>query len=314
MRVARYEKEVQAVLDDNVFINVSDIAAACPGMSMPSVYSRVNKLIREGKMSVIGKGKYVSAPKAEYYLEITPWMREVNDYLFKTCIGNDHCVKEKGGNLFVQVYRSDLDKVESELKKRYSKVLRRESFNSFPLKLDGYIVLGRLISESPVYDENGVLVPSIEMAMVDMICDQGKEAQDRISFQKAVESYPFNIDSMMRYAARRGVKEEAAEMISLLDTARLEMMAKVQKFLSTIPVCKAWVFGSYARGEETPASDLDLLVDYISGIKVSLLDVVRYKRHLESIIGREVDLIENGYLKTFAAASADRDKYLIYER
>jgi hypothetical protein len=35
---------------------------------------------------------------------------------------------------------------------------------------------------------------------------------------------------------------------------------------------------------------------------------------LESLIGREVDLVQNGFLKPFAVPSAERDKYLIYER
>ncbi|MBO4434242.1 MAG: nucleotidyltransferase domain-containing protein [Bacteroidales bacterium] len=119
---------------------------------------------------------------------------------------------------------------------------------------------------------------------------------------------------MIRYAARRGVKEEVSALVAALDSSRLEMMSKVQKYLSTIPVDKAWVFGSFARGEETSRSDLDLLVDYTAGSNLSLLDVIRFKQQLESIIGREVDLIQNGYLKPFAAASAEKDKYLIYER
>ena len=314
MRIAKYEKEVQTVLDEKVFVTVGDIAEVCPGMPMPSVYSRVNKLIKEKKLSVIGKGKYVSAPKARQSFEITPWMQEVNDYLIETCIGVNLGMKEKEGNLFVQVYKSDIEKTESELKKRYSNVIRKEAFNSFPLDLKGYIVIERLITESPVVIENGMMVPSMEKAIVDAICDTDSEAIDSLSFQKTVESYPFNIDSMMRYAARRGVREEALAIVSSLDTTRLEMMAKVQKFLSTIPVCKAWIFGSFARGEETPSSDLDLLVDYMADSKLSLLDVIRYKQQLESIINREVDLIENGYLKPFALASAERDKYLIYER
>ena len=76
----------------------------------------------------------------------------------------------------------------------------------------------------------------------------------------------------------------------------------------------AWVFGSFARGEETPESDLDLLVDYDHEVKISLLDIVRFKLDIEKKIQREVDLVENGYLKLFAVASAERDKYLIYER
>lgn len=314
MRVAKYEKEVQAVLNEKVFVTVDDIAAVCPGMPMPSVYSKVNKLIKEKKLSVIGKGKYISAPKAGPSFQISLWMREVNDYLIASCIGMDLCLTEKEGNLFVQAYKSDLDKTESELKKRYTNVIRKEAFDNFPLKLEGYIVLERLITESPVTRENGIMVPSREKTIVDMICDKDGEAIGSLTLQKAVESYPFNIDSMMRYAARRGVKEEASAMVSSLDSSRLEMMAKVQKYLSTIPVRKAWVFGSFARGEETPESDLDLLVDYMTDAKLSLLDVIRYKRQLESIIDREVDLVENGYLKPFAVSSAERDKYLIYER
>jgi predicted nucleotidyltransferase len=314
MRVAKYEKEVQTVLNEKVFVTVNDIAAVCPGMPMPSVYSKVNKLIKERKLSVMGKGKYVSAPKAGLSYEITPWMKDVNDYLIATCIGINVCMTEKEGNLFVQVHKSALVKVESELKKRYSNVICKDDFSNFPLNLEGYIVIERLITESPVAIENGMIVPSMEKTIVDLICDKDGEAIDRLSFQKTVESRPFNLDSMMRYAARRGVKEEASAMVSSLDSSRLEMMAKVQKYLSTIPVRKAWVFGSFARGEETPASDLDLLVDYMVDAKLSLLDVIKYKLQLESIVGREVDLIENGYLKPFAIASAERDKYLIYER
>lgn len=314
MRVAKYEKEVQTVLNEKVFVTVNDIAAVCPGMPMPSVYSKVNKLIKERKLSVMGKGKYVSAPKAGLSYEITPWMKDVNDYLIATCIGINVCMTEKEGNLFVQVHKSALVKVESELKKRYSNVICKDAFSNFPLNLEGYIVIERLITESPVAIENGMMVPSMEKTIVDLMCDKDRDAIDRLSFQKTVESHPFNLDSMMRYAARRGVKEEASAMVSSLDSSRLEMMAKVQKYLYTIPVRKAWVFGSFARGEETPASDLDLLVDYMADAKLSLLDVIKYKLQLESIVGREVDLIENGYLKPFAIASAERDKYLIYER
>jgi predicted nucleotidyltransferase len=74
------------------------------------------------------------------------------------------------------------------------------------------------------------------------------------------------------------------------------------------------VFGSFARREETPESDIDLLVDFNPKAKVSLLDIIRQKLDLERITCRQIDLVENGYLKPFAVQSADRDKYLIYER
>ncbi|MBQ7735718.1 MAG: nucleotidyltransferase domain-containing protein, partial [Bacteroidales bacterium] len=39
-----------------------------------------------------------------------------------------------------------------------------------------------------------------------------------------------------------------------------EMIKTIQDYFKTQPVLKAWVFGSYARGEETEDSDVDILV------------------------------------------------------
>ena len=313
MRAPKYAAEVDSILRDNVFVRVEDISRACPGMSMPGVYSRINKLLQENRLTAVGKGRYVSAPKPEYVVEITPWMREVNEYLMNSCCGVNICIAEREGNLFVQVHKSEMDKIQGALEGRYSRVIRKGDFRRFPGKLEGYIVLGHLVSESPLLDENGILVPSLEKTMVDGVSD-GEIALGQLSLQKTAESYPLNLDTLLRYAARRGIKDKVSSLVNGLDKERMEMMAKVQKYLSSVPVARAWVFGSFARGEETPESDLDLMVDYVSKSNLSLLDVIRFKLDLESIIGREVDWVENGYLKPFAAPSAEKDKYLIYER
>jgi len=49
------------------------------------------------------------------------------------------------------------------------------------------------------------------------------------------------------------------------------------------------IFGSVARGEETPASDLDLLVEFEPGR--SLLDHIALAQDLEDLLGREVDVV-----------------------
>ncbi|NBD32714.1 MAG: nucleotidyltransferase [Cyanobacteria bacterium] len=48
------------------------------------------------------------------------------------------------------------------------------------------------------------------------------------------------------------------------------------------------VFGSYARGEQTPDSDLDLLIDLQKGI--SLFDRIALKQELEDLLGVKVDI------------------------
>lgn len=61
------------------------------------------------------------------------------------------------------------------------------------------------------------------------------------------------------------------------------------------------VFGSVARGEDTEASDLDLLVDVRRG--TSLLDLVKAKHALEDLLRVPVDLVTLGDLpEAFRAA------------
>lgn len=93
-----------------------------------------------------------------------------------------------------------------------------------------------------------------------------------------------------------------------------EMIPKIQQYLASQPIEKAWLFGSCSRGEETPKSDVDLLVRYQDSDSMSLFDISGIMVNLKKIIKRPVDLIEEDCLLPFASKSANRDKILIYER
>ena len=81
------------------------------------------------------------------------------------------------------------------------------------------------------------------------------------------------------------------------------------------PVLKAWLFGSFARGEETPQSDVDIhfVPDY-SGKPFTLFTHGGMLMDLQELLGRDVDLVVEGTLRPYAAETANRDKKLIYER
>ena len=49
------------------------------------------------------------------------------------------------------------------------------------------------------------------------------------------------------------------------------------------------IFGSAARGEERPSSDVDLIVDF--GRPTGFIELVRLERLLGEILGRSVDLV-----------------------
>ena len=87
----------------------------------------------------------------------------------------------------------------------------------------------------------------------------------------------------------------------------------IADYFKTQPILKAWLFGSFARGEETPLSDVDLLVQYDKD-GISLLKHAAMICELEKILDRPVDIVEEGTLRPYAMQSANRDKKLIYER
>ena len=87
---------------------------------------------------------------------------------------------------------------------------------------------------------------------------------------------------------------------------------QIVDYFKTQPVVKAWIFGSYARGEQTENSDIDILIQPEQSVGLFKLSGM----HLDpqDILHIDVDLVTVKGLLPFARKSADRDKILIYER
>jgi predicted nucleotidyltransferase len=92
------------------------------------------------------------------------------------------------------------------------------------------------------------------------------------------------------------------------------IIPSIQGYFATLPITKAWLFGSYSRGEESAESDVDILVVFDKDAKISLFKYADIICQLETILNHKVDLVEEGTLLPFAQETADKDKVLIYER
>ena len=92
------------------------------------------------------------------------------------------------------------------------------------------------------------------------------------------------------------------------------MTQLIAEYFKTQPVLKVWIFGSYARGEQTEESDIDILILPDKSQHFSLFTLSEMYEDLKELLKCEVDLITDGGLMPFARESADRDKILIYER
>lgn len=84
-------------------------------------------------------------------------------------------------------------------------------------------------------------------------------------------------------------------------------------------LCRRWkiakltLFGSQARGDARPDSDVDLLVEYDADADWSLLDIARLRDEMAELFGRPVDLIgERNVTNPYRLASIRRNKKLLY--
>lgn len=88
----------------------------------------------------------------------------------------------------------------------------------------------------------------------------------------------------------------------------------IADYFKSQPVTKAWLFGSYSRGEERPDSDVDIIVTLDKQANVGLFKLSAMLLDLEDLLQKRVDLVTDKGLLPFARETADRDKIPIYER
>lgn len=95
-------------------------------------------------------------------------------------------------------------------------------------------------------------------------------------------------------------------------TMNTEMIEIIRNYFSTQPVLKAWLFGSFARGEETPESDVDILVE-LDHSKPIGLEFVQMQLDLQKLLKKPIDLVSSRGLSKYIKPYIDTDKILLYE-
>jgi len=74
----------------------------------------------------------------------------------------------------------------------------------------------------------------------------------------------------------------------------------------TYRVGAVYIFGSFASGEATRKSDIDLLVEFTDD-SIGMFEFLELKEFLESLLGRKVDLVTRDALKPWMLAEIERN-------
>lgn len=93
---------------------------------------------------------------------------------------------------------------------------------------------------------------------------------------------------------------------------RDEVLTTLRKHLPELqkkyPIASLELFGSYARNEQTPTSDMDFLVEFKEPVGIEFVDLLI---ELEAILGVEVDLISKKTLRPSLKSYVEPDLIIV---
>ena len=95
-----------------------------------------------------------------------------------------------------------------------------------------------------------------------------------------------------------------------LDDIRIQ---SIQDYFKTRPVLKAYLFGSYVRGNVDSSSDIDILVDLDYDQRIGL-QFIQMKLDLEKLLNSKVDLVSSNGISKYIKPIVDKEKLLIYAK
>jgi len=110
-------------------------------------------------------------------------------------------------------------------------------------------------------------------------------------------------------------------VLSVIEEARMGMLqvgdAKVDE-TKLMNLCRRYhvrelsFFGSAVRGEMRPESDIDMLVEFLPGAGIDLVDYAGLMLDLSQLLGRKVDLVSKNGLKPLIRASVLEEARPLY--
>lgn len=169
---------------------------------------------------------------------------------------------------------------------------------------------------------------NIDIAIISKL-ERGERAINKELILAFATLYQMNSNALLAKFYADKLKYEIADDSIILDAIKLaeeDVLYRVKKrklnakqFLKLKTffdidqrVKRAWVFGSVARGDDKPDSDIDIMIEFKGRKKYSMFDLIDIAHGIEQFMHRKVDLVEKGTLHEFAQQDAENDLMLIY--
>lgn len=107
--------------------------------------------------------------------------------------------------------------------------------------------------------------------------------------------------------------EERVHYETKKTSERKAVVKSINEYFSSYPyVEEACLFGSFVRGTDTKKSDLDVLIRMSAKSGISMMQFLKMQHELSELVGRKVDLVEEGQLKENARLNVLKEKEVVY--
>jgi hypothetical protein len=197
---------------------------------------RVYALVQSGVLQRIGRGKFMLGEGKNYVPEMPSATKSIfkklkaNFPFANLCIWNTSVINEfmlHQPNQFFVLVETDKEATNAifyflrEIKSSVFIDPTNDTLEKYAVNKNEVFVVKPLVSEAPTQTINGVGTVSIEKMLVDIFCDDivflaQQGAEMRTIFEEAFGKYTINQSKMLRYANRRGKKEELLQFVKII--------------------------------------------------------------------------------------------------
>lgn len=214
---------------DELFVSVSNQWS----VTKQTMAWQVSELAKAGSLTRVANGVYALSTKHNYIPELSRQAKIVGKFLQAQFPLLSFCMYESShisplqhhlaytNTIFVETAREGTEVVFHTLADKYKQVFLAPTeveMNRYLDQSKQNIFVKPLISEAPLQGRENIKVPTIEKLLVDIYCDKDfyylQGAEYDYIWENARTLYNINTSTILRYAARRGVREEFNKMLS----------------------------------------------------------------------------------------------------
>ena len=218
--IAYAESRPQFSVDDLV-------SAVAKGIERNTLSWHLSNLCKLGKLRRIGRGLYSTQTKTAYNIKASKKVKSLFRSLHKEFPYADFCLYDgslltpllhdlsPNSTIYIETNRDVMESVFNRLSPKYQGRLflapTKEMTSKYIDLAQENIIIKPLITESPLTEDNGVPMPTLEKMLVDTRVDadffylHGYENLEML--RTAIAHYDVNQTRLLRYAARRNEKE-----------------------------------------------------------------------------------------------------------